>query len=73
MIFQYGLSYYIKNNDSLKLMDIHNQEFILGKEYIDTENKNGSMSVGFPFTIAKERFRFRKCYRYFELILDYDV
>lgn len=63
----------LKNNDSLKLMDIHNQEFILGKEYIDTENKNGSMSVGFPFTITKKNgLDSENATDTFELILDYD-
>ncbi len=53
----------LKNNDGLKLIDIHGQEFIVGKDYIEEENKNGCMAIGFPM---------KKNGNEFELILNYD-
>lgn len=53
----------LKNNDGLKLVDIHGKEYIIGKDFIEEINKNGCMAVGFPM---------KKNGNEFELILNYD-
>lgn len=43
----------LKNNKGLKLTDINGNTFVLGKDYIDMEHRNGNMPIGFPFKIEE--------------------
>lgn len=48
----------MKNNDGLIVNDIHGNKFVVGKNYIDIENKNGRMVVGFNFTTEEGKTKF---------------
>lgn len=58
MIPMWAFPCVLKNNDGLKVTDIQGQTFVVGKSFIDTENKNGSMAVGFPFKMEGGEVKF---------------
>lgn len=54
----------LKNNIGLIVLDLQGEEWVIGKEYIFTEDKNGAMMVGIPFKKNSDSFEIISNYKY---------
>lgn len=60
----------LKNNNGLIVIDVQGEEWVIGKEYIFTEDKNGAMMVGIPFKKVKSEV-FDSTIDTYEIIAEY--